>query len=225
MEKPLCLNEEELNAIQSEYERHDLHLMVDFNRRFAPHVLEAQKLLHLEVPKAIQYRINAGALPADHWVHDPEVGGGRILGEVCHFVDLVFHLVGSPFKSLSASALRDRSVRIDSLVVNLAFQDGSVASISYFSNGHPSLAKERLEIFSAGQSIVIEDFKKMTVYGAGKARRLKQQDKGNEGALRAFLQAVQTGSPSPIAPQEIWASTEATFKVAESVRTGQPIIL
>ena len=136
--------------------------MVGFNRRFAPLIQKMTTLLPADLPKAINYRINSGAIPPGHWIHDPQIGGGRIIGEVCHFVDLAMFIAGAPITQVSANLMASSQNLEDTLVVNLAFANGSVASISYFSNGSPQLPKERLEVFCAGKTAIIEDFKSLT---------------------------------------------------------------
>ncbi len=226
VEKPLCLSLEGLQEIAEEYQKRNVHLMVDFNRRFSPHVRETLKLFSSGGPKAIHYRINAGSLPPQHWVHDKDQGGGRILGEVCHFVDLAMFLAGSRITTVSADSMGDSKGLMDTLVINLTFADESVASISYFSNGHPSLQKERLEIFSAGQAVVIDDFKRMTIHSK-KTRKynLRKQDKGHARIVEAFLSSVTSGTPTPIPFEDIYWTTLATLKVVESIQSGQKLSL
>jgi predicted dehydrogenase len=227
VEKPLAMNRQELEEIAAVYRsaaalQPPPRLMVGFNRRFAPHVRRIKELFPHDLPKAIVCRINAGRLAEDHWINDPQVGGGRIVGEVCHFVDLVTYLSGGKVENVYARDMRDARGLQDTLVISLGFDNGSVASIAYFSNGSKNLAKEHLEVFCGGQAAVIDDFKSMTLYGRRlKRSRLRRQDKGHEQELIGFLDAIKSGSPSPIPFEELYRSSLATLKVIESIRQGQ----
>ena len=218
VEKPLCLTREELVEIRDEYQRRNVHLMLGFNRRFAPHIERLKGQLTDGVPVAINYRINAGVVPPDHWVHDPRVGGGRILGEACHFVDLAMFLAGSKVSHVTASGLRDAHDNHDTVSICLGFENGSTASISYFSNGNKSVPKERLEVFAAGSVAIVEDFKEMSVYGSRNFRdKLRKQDKGHTAEIERFLSAIKQGQPTPIPFDEIYHVMEVTFKINESL--------
>jgi len=219
VEKPLCLSIEELEQIKNKYENANVHLMVGFNRRFAPFIMKLKSMLkETNQPVAINYRINAGIVPTEHWIHDKQNGGGRIVGEVCHFIDLVSHIAGSKIVSVSANAMEDVNNLNDTLTINLSFENKSIASISYFSNGSKQLSKEYLEVFYLQQVIVIDDFKSMTIYGKSTQKhKLMNQDKGQTVQLKAFLDSITSGKITPIAFEEIYHSTLATFKVIESV--------
>lgn len=219
VEKPLCLHEEELELIKSRYEAANVLLMLGFNRRFAPHIQRAAEMLRkINAPLAIHYRINAGNIAADHWIHDRQVGGGRILGEVCHFIDLTSFLAGAKIKAVSASSMNDVHGLHDTLNINLGFDNGSIAGISYFSNGNKELDKEYLEIFAAGVVLQLNDFRELTVYGkTKKTHSLGRQDKGHKHEVSAFIDAIKNGQSSPILFDEIYHSMLATFKVRESV--------
>lgn len=225
LEKPLCLNMDEYVALKnllSSPETPDL--MVGFNRRFAPNIVELKSKLS-DIPLAINYRVNAGVVPPEHWVHDPEVGGGRIIGEVCHFIDLCSFLTGSPVVSVSATALETEPQNHDTFTASLHLADGSVASISYFSNGNKKLTKEYLEVFGGGFSAVIDDFKTLKMFGnKAENRKLSKQDKGHADELAAFAKAVKSGQPFPISTDEVLDATVATFALLESIRnTGRRI--
>jgi predicted dehydrogenase len=192
--------------------------MVGFNRRFAPLVQKAKTIFSGQTPVSINYRINAGILPKDHWTQDPNVGGGRILGELCHFIDLCAFIAGSPVESVSAFAIRTAQHLNDTVSVSLAFGNGSIASISYFSNGSKELEKEHLEVFGSGQTVIIHDFKNMDIYGKiHKTESLSKQDKGHKAEMIAFIDAIENGKASPISFEEICNSTLATIRVQESV--------
>jgi polar amino acid transport system substrate-binding protein len=191
--------------------------MVGFNRRFSPHIIKVKQIFADHSPKAINYRINSGIVPIGHWLQDKDIGGGRIIGEVCHFIDLAMFIAGWPIKDVSANILNDGKNLSDTLVINLSFTDGSIANISYFSNGSKLLPKERLEVFSAGQTAIIDDFKSMqTFYKKGSTYNLSHQDKGHSAEIKAFSDAIKNAAPLPISFEEIYFSTLATFKVIES---------
>ncbi len=228
VEKPLALTIDELEEIKNVYEEStgDVRLLVGFNRRFAPHIQQISKLLRKDAPKAMNYRINAGAIPADHWVHDKDVGGGRIIGEVCHFVDLTMFIAGANITAVSAHAMKESNNLLDTVVINLSFDNGSIANISYFSNGNSKLEKEYLEVFSDGQVAIIDDFKKMKLYSNKRSQfKLSSQDKGHSEEVRQFLQCIKEGRPSPISFEDIYLSTLATFKILESIKTNKTISL
>jgi polar amino acid transport system substrate-binding protein len=227
-EKPLCLNETELEEIKALYQKSNSVLMLGFNRRFAPHIVKAKAFFDkLNGPLSITYRINAGTIAADHWVHYKNAGGGRIVGEVCHFIDLLTFITNSKIKSLSANVMYDAAHLNDTLTINLQFHNGSIGSISYFSNGNKNIDKEYIEIFGAGQVIVVNDFKEMEIYGSSKKTdSLNKQDKGHKPEVNAFLTAIAQGKQCPISFEEIYHSTLCTFKVEESIAlNGRQILI
>ena len=198
--------------------------MVGFNRRFAPLARWLKERLD-EGPMAIVYRVNAGAIPADSWIQDPEVGGGRIVGEVCHFVDFLTYLCGALPVSVHATALPDPQGLNDTVTINVRFANGSIGTVAYFTNGNRRVEKEYVEVYQCGQTAVLRDFKKVELYGG--RRRLKKrllcQDKGQAEMVRQFLQAVKDGGPTPIPIEEQLAVTRACFAALESLRTGQTV--
>ena len=227
VEKPLAITAEELEKVATTIRATQGRLMVGFNRRFAPATAWALERLGAD-RGGIRFlcRINAGPLPSEHWLLDPDIGGGRLLGEACHFVDLACHVVGSdPIEVLG----RDRDAGIgktpQDFAVEIAFANGSTATIEYLSSGDPSLAKERFEIHRQGVSIVIEDFKKAECYRSGKVTRARwaTRDKGHRAEIRAFLDAVRTGGPTPIPEEESIRSTTLTLAAARSIREGRPL--
>lgn len=206
VEKPLCLTREELAAVKQAHNGERL-LMVGFNRRFAPLVIDLRKqLLRLTGPKAFVYTCNAGSIPADHWTQIPHIGGGRLLGEACHFVDLLRFLVGSPIEDLQLHSVTDRKQCPDTFTLQMRFVDGSIGTVHYFSNGSKSFPKERLEVFSAGKVIQLENFRKLKAWGIPgfQTRRLLQQDKGQVACCTAFLDSITNGAPPPIPISEIF---------------------
>ncbi len=220
VEKPLCLKPQELAKIK-EVARSNAQadVMVGFNRRFSPSVVELKKKLSLELPKVIQYRVNAGCQPDDHWVHDHEVGGGRILGEACHFVDLCYFLAGAKAVSVSAVPMAAEPQNFDSFTANLAFADGTVASLVYLSNGNKAMPKEHIEVSTGGFSAEIDDFKKVTYFGKTVTKtKLPKQDKGHAAEMELVAKALKNGKPFPIQMDEVFHSTLVTFALMESVR-------
>ena len=226
VEKPLCLTLEDLSRIRHSSQNEPYRLMVGFNRRFAPHINRIKSVFNASVPMAINYRINAGVLPSDHWVHDADEGGGRIIGDVCSYIDLVCFLVENPPVSLAAHALTDVSGLNDTLTVNMAFANGSTASIAYFSNGNDRLSQERLEVFAGGNVAIIDDFKSMSLYGKRfEKNRLRRPNKGYVEQVDQFLTSLRTGTKAPISLAEIYHSMHTTFKIEESILTHQMISL
>ena len=209
VEKPLCLNHQELEEIgkacsERQEGESDAVLMVGFNRRFSPQVQRMKKLLKgTKDPKAFVMTVNAGEIPADHWTHDPETGGGRIVGEACHFIDLIRFLCGAPIKSFQKMEM-DSSTR-DTVTLQLGFEDGSVGTIHYFANGSKAFPKERLEVFASGGILQLDNFRKLRGFGWPSFRKMNlwRQDKGQKACARAFVDAVSGGKPSPIGLDEI----------------------
>lgn len=204
VEKPLCLTLDELTAIgAAQAARSDLCLMVGFNRRFAPLVVRMQRLLvTVPGPKHFIMTVNAGAVPPEHWTQDPAVGGGRIVGEGCHFIDLLRHLAGAAITRYEAVALRESHgpARTDKASITLRFADGSVGVVHYLANGHKGFPKERLEVFCAGRVLQLDNFRRLRAWGwpgfAG--MRSWRQDKGQMACAQAFVEAVRSGGPGPI---------------------------
>ncbi len=222
VEKPLCLTEAELNQIFNEYNNRNVRLMVGFNRRFSPFIQQIIEVLGKDTKKAINFRINAGSIPAESWIQDIKIGGGRIIGEACHFIDLAMYIAGAPITTIAAIAMDDVYNHYDTLTINLKFLNGSVASISYFSNGSKSLQKEYLEVFCNGISIVIDDFKELRLF-ENKNRKIKlsSRDKGHFNEVEIFLKSIENCTPEPIPFQESYISTLTTFKAIQSLKTLQ----
>jgi predicted dehydrogenase/threonine dehydrogenase-like Zn-dependent dehydrogenase len=224
VEKPLCLTLDELEAIEARHRSlteagRAPVLMVGFNRRFAPHVVKMKALLDgVADPKAFVATVNAGAVPAGHWTQDPETGGGRILGEACHFVDLLRHLAGSPI--VGCSKIATPAATGDTASLSLAFQDGSIGTIHYLANGHRSFPKERIEVFGGGRVLQLDNFRRLTGYGwpGFRAMRLWRQDKGHRACMAAFMEAVRRGRPAPIPFAELAEIARATLRLASPGR-------
>jgi predicted dehydrogenase len=203
--------------------------MVGFNRRFAPHLQQIVPLLRaVDEPKAMVMTINAGPLPQESWVHDPSVGGGRIAGEACHFIDLLRHLCGHPIIAVQATGIeadRVTPARRDCMTITLSFADGSTGTIHYLANGHRALAKERLEVFVAGRVIQLDNFRRLRTFGCQAPGRkwLWRQDKGHRAAAAAFINAVRGGGASPIPIREILEVTAATLDVLSAAAAGATV--
>jgi predicted dehydrogenase len=231
VEKPLALNGEQLSEVESAYAECATQgtapiLLVGFNRRFSPHVQRMREILRgVQGPKSLCLSMNAGAIPPDHWTHDPQVGGGRILGEACHFIDLARFLVGARIVGASGSAMRDRRGSVlspDTAQISLEFEDGSIASIQYYANGNRSFPKERVEVFASGRILQLENFRVLRGFGCPGFRvfRTWRQDKGHAACVQAFLRAVASGGPSPIPADEIFEVSRIAINVAEGFRGG-----
>ena len=227
VEKPLCLRAEDLSEIRGIWARHrHQHLVVGFNRRFAPLAVQLKEKVG-SGPVSMIYRVNAGAIPGDSWIQDTQIGGGRILGEVCHFVDFLTWMCGALPTTVFASALPEPHSLNDTLSINLSFADGSIGTVSYFANGSKELPKEYIEVFSAGLTGVIDDFREMKIYGRGKPQRksLLNQDKGQSQMVGRFLDRIKTGGEPLIPPAQIFAVTQACFACLESIKTRQAVRL
>ena len=173
-------------------------------------------------PMSMIYRVNAGPIPADSWIQDKEIGGGRIIGEVCHFIDLLTFINGSFPVSVFASTMKDPRSLDDTVNINLCFQNGSIGAISYFANGSKVVDKEKLEIHRAGATGFIRDFKEIDICGNKRVRRkLLIQDKGQKHMVRKFVDVIKAGRPAPIPFEDIYVASLATFKAIESLRTGR----
>jgi predicted dehydrogenase/threonine dehydrogenase-like Zn-dependent dehydrogenase len=228
VEKPLALSECELDGIIKAREEHGGRIQVGFNRRFAP-LIGATRSVFAGSRDAlsIAYRINAGPIPRDHWIQDAEVGGGRVVGEVCHFIDLIQYLTGAaPVRVFAQSVIDGDPVNLDrdTLNVIVTFSNGCIGSVCYIANGDRGLSKERIEIFGGGHTVVIEDFRRGWAYENGKRRRIRAAGgKGYRQEVEAFLGAVRSVGPMPIPFEELVATTRATLAIEESLRTGQPV--
>lgn len=225
VEKPLALDEESLADVL-DAARGGGPLLVGFNRRFAPAtVFLRERLERVPGARVVQIRVNAGAVPPESWVHDPEVGGGRLIGEGCHFVDLALYLAGSPAVEVQAAGLggADPDARLqDNVQVTLRCADGSLASVLYTSKGDIRAGKERVEVFTGGATGIIEDFRRAEFWSARREQWRGTQDKGHAAELAAFILAVRDGGPSPIPLAELENSSLATLRAAASVAMSEP---
>lgn len=229
VEKPLALDEEELESVIAAATRSKGELMVGYNRRFSPLARAAFEFFKdRTAPLSIAYRVNAGRIPREHWTQDAREGGGRIVGEGCHFVDLMQFLTGSRVVRVYAEAIRSRNHQIveeDSVFITLAFADGSNGSLAYLAEGDKALPKERVEIFGEGRVFVLDDFRSATMYRQGReeTRKLRAQDKGQADEIRAVCSVVLEGNRAPITLDDLAATSRATFRILESLRTGQVV--
>ncbi len=205
VEKPLALNREDINAIAAARNESQGFFQVGFNRRFAPMSINMREFLGKHAgPKFVLLRINTGALPADHWIHDTEQGGGRILGEACHFVDLARYLISAAIESVQASAPRTGTVPCEDATITLRFTDGSLATIAYTAQGDSVYSKERIEAYAGGAVMVIDDFRECTIAENGQIKSKKAASgKGIALGLQAFIDAILNGGPVPIDEAEI----------------------
>ncbi|AOY98921.1 dehydrogenase [Cupriavidus sp. USMAHM13] len=229
VEKPLAIRYDELDEVELAYTTgqgeagNGLQLMVGFNRRFSPQVQKMKSLLQtIKEPKSFILTMNAGAIPADHWTQDSTVGGGRIIGEACHFIDLMRFLADSRINSIQARRMGDvpgMAITEDKASITLGFEDGSFGTILYLANGSASFPKERVEVFAAGRVLQLDNFRKMKGFGWPNFSRfnLWRQDKGQTACAAAFLRAVETGIPA-IPPEEIFEVARATIDVANLLR-------
>ena len=224
IEKPLCLTLDELAEIEAATTHPPPSsplplLMVGFNRRFAPQIQKIKSLLeNVHEPKAFVATVNAGAIPANHWTQDPKTGGGRIIGEACHFIDLLRFLCGAAIENYTSMTMKTATG--DTLSINLYFSDGSIGTIHYFANGNKSFPKERLEIFTAGRILQLDNYRKLTGYGwpGFKKMSLWRQDKGQKACVAAFLKAVEQGGEAPIPFKELIEVSRVTIEIAEALQ-------
>lgn len=220
VEKPLALTDDQLTKIQEAREAaiedgFSPVIMVGFNRRFAPQILKIKQLLvGVSGPKSFLMTVNAGNIPAEHWTHDMQAGGGRIAGEACHFVDLLRALVGAPIVSHDIRFM-DGTTR-DTAAITLTFADGSIGAIHYFANGDKGFPKERLEVFCCGRILQLDNFRKLKGFGwpGFRSMNLSRQDKGQRACAEAFVRAVETGGPTPIDVAELFETSRVTIAMS-----------
>jgi predicted dehydrogenase/D-arabinose 1-dehydrogenase-like Zn-dependent alcohol dehydrogenase len=228
VEKPLCLNETELAEISAAYQRSTgppaRLLMVGFNRRFSLHAIRVKEVLAGRTePICLAMTVNAGAVPAAHWLQDAARGGGRIIGEACHFIDLLSWIAGAAVTEVSAVMVgKGPAVRTDKMCLQLSFRDGSIGTVNYFANGSKSYPKEVLEVFSEGRIARLENFRVTRFYGFGGARRFRtwRQDKGHEQEVAAFMERAAKGGEPLIPFPQLENVTRASFRAMESALGG-----
>lgn len=229
VEKPLALTQEELDDVARAYKQsNNCRLMVGFNRRFSELAKEAKNQFSgVSDPIFINYRVNAGYIPGDHWIQTAE-GGGRILGEVCHFVDFMQFITGSNPVKVFAECISSQNELMnnsDNVAITISFSNGSVGVITYVSTGDKQLEKERIEIFGGGHSFIINDFRLGEAFFKGRKRQIKKPGKGFREEVAAFVNCIKDGFPSPIEFESLYRTTLVTFKVLDSLRTGLPQVM
>ena len=229
VEKPLAINSEQLSAIHEQLQKSDTCLLtVGFNRRFSSFAQQLSEFYkNRNEPLHIHYRVNAGAIPLNHWTQDPEIGGGRIVGEGCHFVDFITYLVGAAPVSVIGHALPNNGkYREDNVSMTFTFPDGSIGVVDYLANGDKSFPKERVEVFCGGQIAILDDFVSLQTIKDGKKKETKSsQNKGWVEEWKIFAQAIHDGGEPPIPYEQLIGVTGATFAAVESIRTGNKILI
>ncbi len=229
VEKPLALTRDELNAVVQARNGSSAFLQVGFNRRFAPMIASLSRhLAPLPSPKSLLMRINAGQLAAESWQREPDEGNGRILGELCHFVDLARFLVGAPIVAVRADSARAHGGPCEDVTVALRFSDGSLCTLVYTALGDPSYSKERIECYASSTVAIIDNFRTLEIVSNGRLRRQSsrlKQDKGHEAELDAFVAAVANDTGAPVPEAELVESSLATIAVVDSLRTGSAVFL
>jgi len=225
VEKPLALNLEDIDSIQSVLSDQGLmapRLMIGFNRRFSPTAIKMKSLLDTtKQPKCLIATINAGRLPANHWAHNPKIGGGRIIGEGCHFIDLLRFFIGAPITDVVTTQISlspSDGIKNDKVTITLSFEDGSIGTIHYFANGPKAFMKERYEAFVADKYLRLENFQKLKAIGWGKGASLKgKQDKGHAAALNAFISSIKNGAASPIPLDQVLEISRWSIRASDGL--------
>ena len=230
VEKPLAMNAEELAQVTEAVEKTpDRHVMVGFNRRFSPHTVKVKQLLvGRSEPLCMNMMVNAGYIPSEHWVHDPVRGGGRIIGEACHFIDLLSFIAGSPVKTVAAIMVSGGvAVREDKMSIVLGMEDGSVGTVNYFSNGSKRYPKETLEVFSERRVLRLENFCRVVGYGVKGFSKFKtgRQNKGRTIEFAQYVERLGAGGPPLIPYDELVNATRATLAAVESAASGKTVEL
>lgn len=228
VEKPLAMNYEELDAVKKAYQNNNSKLMVGFNRRFSPVAVAVKKeFMNVGEPIFVNIRVNAGFIPKDHWTQNKSLGGGRIIGEMCHFVDLMQFFTESTPVKIYADCINTSNSKLkpdDNISITISFENGSVGNLVYLANGDKSLSKELIEVFGGGKVGRIHDFRYGEIYKNNKMSKLKLDGKGHKQEIFTFLDCLKTQS-SPIEFESIYATTKTTFKIIDSLNTGLPQLL
>lgn len=227
VEKPLAMNLEELELIDKIYRRSGKKLMLGFNRRFSPLTEKMKSYFNDDQKKSIIITVNAGIVPPDHWVHDPKIGGGRIIGEVCHFLDLACFIAGSKVKNIQAFTIGSNPLLNDTVTINLRFVNGSIGTINYFSNGNKNVPKEHIEVYCDGGVYHLNDFKSLSIYTPKIARKekLKSQNKGHDNSFELTVNALRTDSEMPISFEDIYHSSLLALETIRSISENRIIEL
>jgi predicted dehydrogenase/threonine dehydrogenase-like Zn-dependent dehydrogenase len=225
VEKPLAMNFKELESIRKAYfkvnKSEPVQLMVGFNRRFSPAVINVKKRFSSSTPKSIFIRVNAGVMPVNHWVNDPDIGGGRVIGEACHFIDLAMFLSGGRISKVHAFGMADPNSLNNTVTINLEMDNGSIGTVVYYSNGNKKVSKELVEVFCGGAVARIDDFKSVQFFGnKSETIKFRGQDKGHKNELVEFIKSIKEGLPSPISFDDSYISMKATLLANESLKSG-----
>lgn len=225
VEKPLAMSFEELELVDKIYKRSGKKLMLGFNRRFSPLTKKMKSYFHDDQKKSIIITVNAGIVPPDHWVHDPKIGGGRIIGEVCHFLDLACFIAGGKVKNIQAYSMDSNPTLNDTVTINLGFENGSIGTINYFSNGNKNIPKERIEVYCDGGVYQLNDFKSLNIYTSKNVKKvkLKSQNKGHDNSFELTVNALGTGSEMPISFEEIYHSSLLALETIRSISENRII--
>ncbi len=220
VEKPLALNREELDVVREAYQSGNSTLIVGFNRRFSPHIQAIKKALGDQPgPFNLTATMNAGAIPTNVWVHDMEVGGGRIIGEACHYLDLLMYLAGSPIEAVCMNAMgTDLKENTDNASILLRFANGSNGVVNYFANGNKGYSKERVEVYSQGRTVAMDNFRRTEAFGFASFKGLKTKiDKGHAAQFKLLTDRVLNGGGALIPFDEIENVTLASFAAIQSL--------
>jgi len=224
VEKPLALSHEDIDKIETSQKKSNSMVMVGYNRRFSPHIQKIKNLLNAKrSPKTFIMTMNAGEIPKEHWTQDADVGGGRIIGEACHYIDLMRFLAGSKIKSFNAIKIGENNfiqVTEDKALISLSFEDGSIGSIHYYANGGKSFPKERIEVFCDNAVLQLDNFRKLRGFGwkGFDKMNLWSQDKGQENCVDVFMKSVREGGKNPIPQDEIFEVARVSVDIAEILR-------
>ena len=222
VEKPMALNEKEMNGVVRAVQKNKINYMIGFNRRFSPFAVEAKKILKSgHGPYVIHYTVNAGTIPKEHWIYDSKEGGGRIIGEGCHFFDMFNFFTESKSESITAvsvNSCESELVSEDNVSATIKYTDGSVAHLLYLSNGAKDMPKERIEISRGGISCIINDYKELKVFGASGSFKTGGQDKGQLNQLKAFAKAIKGEETAALSLEECALATKISFEVAKKIK-------
>lgn len=226
VEKPLAMNYEELEAVKDTYSNSDKQIMVGFNRRFSKLATEIKaEFENLGEPLVVNIRVNAGFIPKEHWTQNKNIGGGRIVGEMCHFIDLMQYFTNARPVKVYAASINTQNSQItpeDNIAITVSFEDGSIGNLVYLGNGDKSLPKELIEVFGGGKTGRIHDFRKGDIHKNNKVTKLKSTGKGHRQEVEAFINALKNNSTAPISFESIYLTTKTTFKILDSLATGLP---
>jgi predicted dehydrogenase len=222
VEKPLAITHQELDAVKAAYEKANKTLTVGFNRRFAPLIVDAKKQLGAgNTPINVIATMNAGEIPANHWTQDMINGGGRIIGEACHYIDLITFLTGSTVESVIMNGLgTDAQENTDNAIIILKYKNGSQGVINYFANGSKAYSKERVEVYSQNRTIVVDNFRKSEYFGFKASGKSSGQDKGHNTQFQLFVERLQNGGAATIPFDEVMNTSRAAIAAVESFKTG-----